>query len=88
MLTNHTLAPVTTQFGLGFALESDKNDYQSISSMGTFSWGGAFATSYWGDPKEKLVGIIYTNMIGQHKLNSFSAQEPHAVVFTLVDEQL
>ena len=64
MLTNQTLAPVTTQFGLGFALESDKNDYQSISSMGTFSWGGAFATSYWGDPKEKLVGIIYTNMIG------------------------
>lgn len=64
MLTNQTQPPITTQFGLGFGLETDKNDYQSIYSLGTFSWGGAFSTSYWGDPKEKLVVLIYTNLMG------------------------
>jgi CubicO group peptidase (beta-lactamase class C family) len=47
---------------LGFGLETEKNDYQSVFSIGSFSWGGAFNTQYWADPKEKLIGLIYTNM--------------------------
>jgi CubicO group peptidase (beta-lactamase class C family) len=62
MLTNQTQAPITEQFGLGFGLETDKNDFRSISTLGSFSWGGAFNTNYWADPKEKLIGLIYTNM--------------------------
>jgi CubicO group peptidase (beta-lactamase class C family) len=62
MLTNQLQPPITTQFGLGFGLETDKNDYQSIFSLGSFSWGGAFNTHYWADPKEKLIGLIFTNM--------------------------
>lgn len=62
MLTNQTQPPVTEQFGLGFGLETDKNDYKNIYSLGSFSWGGAFNTHYWADPKEKLVGMIFTNM--------------------------
>jgi CubicO group peptidase (beta-lactamase class C family) len=31
---------------------------------GSFSWGGAFNTQYWGDPREKLVALIYTNIYG------------------------
>jgi len=62
MLTNQVQPPLTTQFGLGFALETDKNDFQSIYTLGSISWGGAFNTQYWADPKEKLVGLIYTNM--------------------------
>jgi CubicO group peptidase (beta-lactamase class C family) len=62
MLTNQTQPPITNQFGLGFGLETDKNDYQSIVSLGSFSWGGAFNTHYWADPKEKLVSMIFTNM--------------------------
>ena len=58
-----TVANITEQFGLGFGLETDKNDYQSIYSLGTFSWGGAFSTSYWADPQEKLIGLIYTNVL-------------------------
>lgn len=64
MLTNQTQPPITNQFGLGFGLETEKNDYQNIYSIGSFSWGGAFATQYWADPKEKLVGLIYTNLYG------------------------
>jgi len=45
-------------------LETVNSDYRRIASIGSFSWGGAFETSYWADPKEKLVGLIYTNMVG------------------------
>jgi CubicO group peptidase (beta-lactamase class C family) len=62
MLTNQVQAPLTNQFGLGFGLETDKNDFESVLSKGSFSWAGAFNTHYWADPKEKLVGIIFTNM--------------------------
>ncbi len=62
MLTSQIQPPITNQFGLGFGLETEKNDYQSIFSMGTFSWGGAYSTQYWADPKEKLVGLIFMNM--------------------------
>lgn len=83
MLTNHVQPPITTQFGLGFALETDKNDYQSIVTIGSFSWGGAFATSYWADPKEKLVGIIYTNMFNapsQGRSDKFKVLTYQAIV--------
>jgi CubicO group peptidase (beta-lactamase class C family) len=29
---------------------------------GSFEWGGMFATTYWVDPKEKLVGLFYRNI--------------------------
>lgn len=64
MLTNQIQPPITNQFGLGFGLETEKNDYLSVFSVGTFSWGGAFNTQYWADPKEKLIGIIYINTHG------------------------
>jgi CubicO group peptidase (beta-lactamase class C family) len=62
MLTSQLQPPITNKVGLGFGLETVENDYQSPSSLGTFSWGGAFNTQYWADPKEKLVGLIYTNI--------------------------
>jgi CubicO group peptidase (beta-lactamase class C family) len=64
MLTPQLQPPINNQYGLGFGLETEKNDYQSIFSLGTFSWGGAFNTQYWADPKEKLVGLIYMNTYG------------------------
>jgi CubicO group peptidase (beta-lactamase class C family) len=33
---------------------------------GTYSWGGAFSTTYWVDPKEKMVVLLYRQMWGQH----------------------
>ncbi|RAV99856.1 serine hydrolase domain-containing protein [Pseudochryseolinea flava] len=52
----------TGPVGLGFGLETDTNDGNSVLSLGSFSWGGAFNTHYWADPQEKLVGLIYTNV--------------------------
>lgn len=61
MLTDQ-LPELDSEFGLGFGLETDKNDYRSPASKGSFSWGGAFSTQYWADPKENLIGVIYTNI--------------------------
>lgn len=51
------------EFGLGFGLETEDNDWQSPRSLGSFAWGGAFATIYWADPEEELIGQLYTNMV-------------------------
>jgi CubicO group peptidase (beta-lactamase class C family) len=47
------------KFGLGFAIVTEKSSGAFPSQAGTFSWGGAFATSYWADPKEKMIVIFY-----------------------------
>ncbi|HEX5654109.1 MAG TPA: serine hydrolase domain-containing protein [Chitinophagaceae bacterium] len=49
------------KFGLGFQLVSEKNG-NVPAQAGTFSWGGAFATSYWVDPKEKMVLLFYRQL--------------------------
>lgn len=61
MLTDQ-LPELDNEFGLGFGLETAKNDFRSPVSVGSFSWGGAFSTQYWADPKENLIGVIYTNI--------------------------
>ena len=61
MLTDQ-LPDMNNEYGLAFGLETSKNDHQSILSIGSFSWGGAFNTQYWADPKERLIGVIYTNV--------------------------
>ncbi len=47
------------KFGLGFGIETEKTSGQFPSQAGTFSWGGIFSTTYWVDPKEKIVALIY-----------------------------
>ncbi len=62
MLTNQIPTLSASPFGLGFGLETSGNDYQSIVSLGTYAWSGAFNTHYWADPKEKIIGLIFTNI--------------------------
>jgi CubicO group peptidase (beta-lactamase class C family) len=49
------------KFGLGFQIISEKNG-NVPAQAGTFSWGGAFSTSYWVDPKEKMVMLFYRQL--------------------------
>jgi len=44
-------------FGLGFYI-TDLEITGELGSPDTFSWGGAFDTSYWIDPAENLVAVI------------------------------
>jgi len=63
MLTNQ-IGALQPAYGLGFALETPQNDFATPLTVGSFSWGGAFATTYWADPKEHLVALVYTNVYG------------------------
>lgn len=44
-----------TKFGLGFQVVTEADEARNTASLGSFSWGGMFASSYWIDPKEKIV---------------------------------
>jgi CubicO group peptidase (beta-lactamase class C family) len=65
MTTNQLTDKVseTMQFGLGFEVETAKTDYLRLYTIGSYWWGGAFSTSYWVDPKEKIVALFYMQMI-------------------------
>jgi CubicO group peptidase (beta-lactamase class C family) len=55
-------------FGLGFSLTSERSAELKPRNKGSFSWGGYYGTTYWADPKEKLIVLIMT----QHTPNSHS----------------
>lgn len=48
------------KFGLGFAITTPASAARIPMSVGSFEWGGFFSTTYWADPKEDLVALIYT----------------------------
>lgn len=48
------------KFGLGFGLTTEAEAARIPPSVGTFDWGGAFATTYWADPQEGIVGLFFT----------------------------
>jgi len=58
------LAFGANKFGLGFGITTEKGSSLLPTPEGVFEWGGAFATTYWADPKEKLIGIIYRQIWG------------------------
>ena len=53
-------------FSLGFAVTSKKSANLQMRNEGSFAWGGYYGTTYWADPKEKMICLIMT----QHTPNS------------------
>ena len=49
-------------FGLGFAVIGDLGEYGELGSKGSYSWGGAFNTSFWIDPRERVVGVFMSQV--------------------------
>lgn len=45
-------------FGLGFSIVRDESDLWDIGSVGTYSGGGFFFTSFFIDPQEQMLGIF------------------------------
>lgn len=52
-----------TGFSLGFEVVEHVGRYGSHGSVGQFSWGGAYHTTYWADPQEQLVGVLMTQLL-------------------------
>lgn len=53
-------------FSLGFMITSKKSADLNLRNKGSFAWGGYYGTTYWADPKEKMICLIMT----QHTPNS------------------
>lgn len=53
-------------FGLGFSIVSAKGAAKGPRNEGSFGWGGYYGTTYWADPKAKMVCLFLT----QHTPNS------------------
>ena len=52
-----------TGFGLGFEIIEDLGRAGVPGSVGVFSWGGAYHTNFWADPKEELAAVLMTNLL-------------------------
>ncbi|MGQ9802000.1 MAG: serine hydrolase domain-containing protein [Candidatus Saccharicenans sp.] len=53
----------TTGFGLGFWVTKSLGTSGLPGSVGAFGWGGAYFTSYWVDPAEKLVAVFMIQLL-------------------------
>jgi CubicO group peptidase (beta-lactamase class C family) len=50
-------------FGLGFSITQDLGRSGDPGSVGAFGWGGAYHTTYWVDPAEKMVALLMTQLL-------------------------
>src|ERR1700722_6877384 len=58
MMTTNQIGDIDfgdNKFGLGFEIVTAKGSAKSQTSEGSYLWGGMFSSSYWIDPKEKMV---------------------------------
>ena len=50
-------------FGLGFSLRTDLGKAGEPGSVGEFGWGGAYHSTYWVDPAERLTVVYMTQLL-------------------------
>lgn len=50
-------------FGLGFEILEEPGRAGQYGNVGRYGWGGAYATSYWIDPKDELVVVLMTQLL-------------------------
>ncbi len=49
-------------FGLGVRVTTDLTETQMLGSEGTYEWSGAANTYFFIDPKEELIGMVWTQL--------------------------
>ena len=54
------------KFGFGVAVVPENGYTATPSSPGTYAWGGVFSTTYWVDPKEHLLVLLYEQIWGPY----------------------
>ncbi len=68
--------PTENKFGFGFSIITENGSRLTPSQEGTYAWGGAFSTSYWVDPKENMIVLLYRQMWGSHVGDTDKAFKP------------
>jgi len=66
--TNPTLVEGYT-FGLGFAVRMDAGLASAAGSKGDYTWGGAYGTYFWVDPKEEMVVVFMSAAPGETRVH-------------------
>ena len=61
-----------TGMGLGFSVLEDLGARGTLGSVGEFGWGGAYHSTYWVDPVEKLVVVYLTQTLNTGPLDDFN----------------
>jgi CubicO group peptidase (beta-lactamase class C family) len=57
---NSATSEITRGYGFGFGVRKTQTKAADVGSVGEFFWSGAFSTTFWVDPKEKVVGLEVT----------------------------
>jgi len=71
-------------FGLGFGITSAKSAARNARSEGSFAWGGYYGTTYWADPKRKMVCLIMTQQ-SPNSHGEFSAKVEQMIYASLTE---
>lgn len=66
--TTTTTLPKANGFGLGFAVRLADGEADVAGTKGDYTWGGAFGTYFWVDPKEELVVVYMAHTPGEPRL--------------------
>ncbi|MBI4913300.1 MAG: beta-lactamase family protein [Acidobacteria bacterium] len=58
----HDLPPISPgrEFGLGVSVLVDLGASRQLGTPGMWGWSGAYGTTFWVDPKERLVAVLMT----------------------------
>jgi CubicO group peptidase (beta-lactamase class C family) len=76
----------TTAVGYGLQVVRSLNGRVTPASVGSFGFGGAYGTSFFADPEERLVGVFMTQVVGGGGA-SRAAQTFRAVVYQMLAEE-
>ena len=72
-------------YGLAFGVLTEKGRNKGgLGSEGTFQWGGYFNTSYFADPKENVIGLIFKQTQGP--VNDETGWKFRQLVFQTIDD--
>jgi CubicO group peptidase (beta-lactamase class C family) len=85
MTTNQveSLYPARGQgFGYGFAILERMGADNTLASVGTYGWGGAYGSQYRVDPKERIVLVLMLNQLPNR--SDVAARFPNLVYQALV----
>ncbi|MDA9764185.1 beta-lactamase family protein [Opitutales bacterium] len=75
----------STHYGLAFGVINEKAVSKGgLGSAGTFAWGGYFNSSYFVDPKEKILAVILKQTRGQK--NDKTGWQFKQLVFQSIDD--
>lgn len=76
LFINSAAGKTENKFGFGFSIITETGSRLGPSQAGTYAWGGVFSTSYWVDPKEDMLVIIYRQIWGAHVADTDKAFKP------------